>query len=242
MFWGTYKNSNKFMELRNVSMKKIASILLAIVCIVMVFTGCSNSRETGENFTTSPAGYITSPGKPCEIIDYLTYEVIEYDGEYLSVIDEAEELVREWWNDDSTFHRPEIVWVKITEGDFRGFQDVGYLFLDPNTTREDLLATTVHEWIHELVPPYTLIDFERNGWGRSVMEMVVETITIDILGEENVEPAGTYLYFKDSYPLWKHRNALKKAFRDGEDYSAYQRILGTNAEELIYMAEMQMPM
>ena len=111
MFWGTYKNSNKFMELRNVSMKKIASILLAIVCIVMVFTGCSNSKDIEETFTTSPSGYITSPGKSCEITDYLTYEVIEYNGEYLSVIDEAEELVREWWNDDSTFHRPEIIWV-----------------------------------------------------------------------------------------------------------------------------------
>ena len=217
-------------------MKKLASILLAILCIVMVFTGCSNSKM---NIITSPSGYITSPGMPCEIIDYFTYEVIEYDGEYLSVIDEAEELVREWWDDDSTFHRPEIVWVEIQTGDFRGFQDVGYLFLDPNTTRKDLLATTVHEWIHELLPPDTLIDLERNGWGRAVMEMVVETITIDILGEENVEPTQSYYYFKETPELWKHKNALKKAYRDAQDYSVYEKILGVNYEEIIYMAEMQ---
>lgn len=220
-------------------MKKIASILLAILCIITILTGCSNSKNVDSNFTTSPSGYITSPGKPCEIIGYLTYEVIEYNGEYISVIDEAEELVREWWDDDDTFHRPEIIWVNITEGDFRGFQDFGYLFLDPNTTRKDLLATTVHEWIHELVPKSTLIDLERDGWGRTVMEMVVEAITVDILGEE-VEPTGNYLYFKDTPDLWKHRNALKRAFREKQGYSAYEKILGANSEQIIFMAEMRM--
>lgn len=230
-------------------MKKIAAIILSMMCILLIFTGCTSTQNantetyletTSNTFETSPSGYITSLGMPCEITGYLTYEVIEYDGEYLSVIDEAEELVRKWWNDDSTFHRPEIVWVKIIEGDFRGFQDFGYLFLDPNTTREDLLATAVHEWIHELVPKSTLIDMERDGWGMAVMEMVVEAITIDILGEENVEATPNYYYFKNTPELWKHKNTLKRAFRDAQDYSVYEKILGTNSEEIIYMAEMQM--
>lgn len=229
-------------------MKKISAILLAIMCILLIFTGCTSTQNTDTDmylesttntFKTSPSGYIISTGMPCEITGYLTYEVIEYDGEYLSVIDEAEELVKKWWNDDSTFHRPQIVWVKITEGDFRGFQDVGYLFLDPNTTREDLLATVVHEWLHDLVPKSTLIDLEREGWGRAIMEMVVEAITVDILGEENVKPTGSYLYFKDRPELWKHREALKRAFREAQGYSAYKKILGANFEEIIYMAEMQ---
>lgn len=230
-------------------MKKITSILLAILCIIVIFTGCTSTQNTDldfdfesttQTFTTSPSGYITSPGKLCEITGYLTYQVIEYDGEYLSVIDEAEELVRNWWNDDSTFHRPEIVWVKITEGNYRGFQDSGYLFLDPNTTRQDLLATVVHEWLHDLVPLATLIDLERDGWGRSVLEMVVESITIDILGEENVEPTGYYMYFKEIPELWKNREALKLAFRQKQGYSAYEKIFGLNSEEIIYMAEMRL--
>lgn len=221
-------------------MKKIAAVLLVIICIITMFAGCSNSEIKQPEYTTSPSGYITSVGKPCEIIGYLTYEVIEYDGEYVSVIDEAEELVRAWWNDDTTFHRPEIIWVHITEGEFRGFQDFGYLFLDPRTTRQDLLATVVHEWLHELVPKSTLIDMERNGWGRAVMEMVVESITIDILGEENVEPTGEYLYFKDCPDLWEQKDALQRAYRDAQGYSAYEKILGTNYEEIINMAEMRM--
>lgn len=249
MFWGTYNNSYKFIELREDKMKKITAILLAIMCILLIFTGCTSTQNTDTYFEsttntykTSPSGYIISPGMPCEITGYLTYEVIEYDGEYLSVIDEAEELVRKWWNDDASFHRPQIIWVRITQGDFRGFQDFGYLFLDPNTTREDLIATVVHEWIHDLVPKSTLIDLEREGWGRTVMEMVVEAITIDILGEENVKPTGNYLYFKESSELWKHRNSLKRAYREGQDYSVYEKILGANSEEIIYMAEMQMSM
>lgn len=232
-------------------MKKITSVLLAILCIVALFTCCSSTKSTEVDpyieitegtIETSPSGYITSPGIPCEITGYFTYEVIEYDGEHLSVIDEAEELVKNWWKDDSTFHRPEIVWVEIQTVDFRGFQDTGYLFLDPNTTREDLLATAVHEWIHELVPKSTLIDLERNGWGRAVMEMVVEAITIDILGEENVDPTQNYYYFKETPELWKYKNTLKKAYRDGQDYSVYEKILGVNYEEIIYMAEMQVGM
>lgn len=224
-------------------MKKIAAILLMIICIITIFTGCSNSKivkQPGIDRTTSPSGYITSKGIICEINGYLTYEVIDYDGEYLSVIDEAEVLVKKWWNDDTTFHRPEIIWVDIIEGDFRGFQDQGYLFLDPDTTREDLLATTVHEWIHNLVPKSTLIDLEREGWGRTVMEMVVEAITVDILGEENVEPTGNYLYFKECPELWKNKEALKRAYRDAQGYSAYEKILGFNSEEIIYKAEMRM--
>ena len=223
-------------------MKKIAAILLMIICIITIFTGCSNSKivkQPGIYRTTSPSGYITSKGIICEINGYLTYEVIDYDGEKLSVIDEAEELVRTWWDDDSTFKKPKIIWVDIIEGDFRGFQDPGYLFLDPDTTREDLLATAVHEWIHNLVPTSTLIDLEREGWGRTVMEMVVEAITVDILGEENVEPTGNYLYFKRCPELWEKREALKRAYKEARDYSAYEKILGKNYEEIIYMAEMR---
>lgn len=236
------------MELREDKMKKIAAIILSMMCILLIFSGCASTQNTdtdiylestNNTFETSPSGYITSPGMPCEITGYLTYEVIEYDGEYLSVVDEAEEFVKKWWNDDSTFHRPQIVWVRITQGDFRGFQDLGYLFLDPNTTREDLLATVIHEWLHDLVPKSTLIDLEREGWGRAIMEMVVEAITVDILGEDNVEATGNYLYFKSTPELWKHKEALKRAFREAQGYSAYKKILGANSEEIIYMAEMQ---
>lgn len=226
--------------------KKIAAILLIIVCIITIFSGCSNSEvkqpevTTSFSESTSPSGYITSKGKLCEINGYLTYEVIDYDGEYLSVIDEAEALVRAWWNDDTTFTTPKIVWIKIIEGDFRGFQDRGYLFLDPNTTREDLLATVVHEWIHNLVPLSTLIDLEREGWGRTVMEMVVEAITVDILGEENVDPTGNYLYFKECPELWEKREELKRAYREAQGYSAYEKIFGMNSEEIIRKAEMRL--
>lgn len=229
-------------------MKKITSMLLVILCILVIFTGCASTQSTStetsinDTFETSPSGYIITPGIPCEIEGYFVYEVIEYNGEHLSVIDEAEELVKNWWNDESTFHKPEIVWVDIQTGDFRGFQDSGYLFLDPNTTRNDLLATAVHEWLHELVPKSTLMDLERDGWGKAVMEMVVEAITIDILGKENVEPTQNYYYFEQTPELWKHKNSLKRAYREAQDYSVYEKILGVNYEEIIYMAEMQVGM
>lgn len=231
-------------------MKKIAAVLLVFICIITIFImGCSKSEvkqpeETisFSEISTSPSGYITSKDMSCEIVGYLTYEVIDYDGEYLSVIDEAETLVKAWWNDDATFHRPEIIWVNIIEGDCRGFQDTGYLFLDPNTTREDLLATTVHEWIHELVPLTTLIDTKRGGWGRAIMEMIVESITVDILGKKNVKFTENYLYFKNCSELWNKKDALEKAYKEGRDYSAYEEILGNNYEEIIKKAEISMNM
>lgn len=204
-------------------MKKLTT-LLALILIVFCLAAC---EEPTPQYNTTPDGFLLDSGIQCTINGFLTYEVISYDGELTSVIDEAEELVRQWWNDDSTFQRPTIVWCTIIEGNVRGFQDDGYLFLDPDTTHDDLLATTVHEWLHDLVDKYTLIS--NQGTGHQVMEMVVEAITVDILeGVAEVTPTDNYLYFEAHEELWSHKEALIVAFRQQKDFSVYREILGEN--------------
>lgn len=204
-------------------MKK-ASIVIAILVILSSFSACRN-----KDYELTPSGYMLTPGVSCTIEGWLTYKVIEYDGEYLSLIDQAETMVKSWWNNDETFKKPEIVWIKVMDKNIRGFQDSGYLFLDPNTDDEnDLLATIVHEWLHNLVDKYTLVG-EDGMKGRKVMEMVVETITVDILAKSGIEvelPTENYKYFISHKELYEKKDALIEAFRNEEGYGAYERIFG----------------
>lgn len=216
-------------------MKKITALVLALV-LVFTFAACS-SGNTSELETTPLTGYVLTPGIVCDVdagvSGDFSYEVIpSYKGDKLSVIAKAESLVRKWWNDNSTFRTPEIVWITVHSGDIRGFQDEGFIFLDPNTYYEDLLATVVHEWLHELVAPDTLIIFE-TGWGRPVMEYVVEAITIDILqGIVDVVPSNAYTLLKDSI-LSTYLPKLQEAFRAGKSVEAYEKIFGQNYKEFL---------
>ena len=224
-------------------MKRLIPMIILVILSLLQFRACA-SRNSDINtapstdqieYETTSSGYLLNEGIPCEVDGWLVYETISYDGEYTSLINEAESLVRKWWNDDKTFHRPDVVWVKILAGEVRGFQADGYLFLDPDTEdREDLLATIVHEWLHDLVDEYTLID--EVGTGRPIMEMVVESITVDILGNVEV-PTDNYVYFKNNQKLWLHKKELQAAFRNQEDFSAYKRIFGKNYMEIIIKAE-----
>lgn len=221
-------------------MKKISALVLAFI-LIFTLAACSSSSAdittTSELATTPYGSYLLSPGIVCDVdagaTGNFSYEVIpSYTGDKLSVVEKAEALVRKLWNDDSTFKTPEIVWITVLSGDIRGFQDPGYLFLDPNTSYEDLLATAVHEWLHELVDPATLIDLE-TGWGRPIMEMVVESITIDILkGIVEVVPSSTYTELKDTV-LSKHLVQLQKAFRDQKGIEAYEEIFGEDFETIL---------
>ena len=224
------QGENYYLKGRN-SMKKIITIITIAFLLFMSLTlvSCSEVDSIDTNSTigylTTPSGYLLNPGIPCEIEGYLAYIVIDYNGELLSVIDEAETLVKNWWNDDETFSRPAIIWCNIFEGNIRGFQDEGYIFLDPNTTREDLLATVVHEWLHDLVGKDTLI--ASDGFGRPLMEMVVEAITVDILdGVVKVDPTSNYLYFEQNSDLYEHKQELISAFRKSRKFEAYDQIFG----------------
>lgn len=216
-------------------MKKITSLALVLI-LLFSLVACSSSSSS-ELITTPNQGFLLSPGIVCEFdggaFDSYSYEVIPtYTGDKLSVVAEAESIVRKWWNDDSTFRTPEIVWVTILSGDIRGFQDTGYIFLDPNTSYEDLLATAVHEWIHELVDPATLIDVG-TGWGRQIMEYVVEAITIELLkGIVEVEPSYYYTQLKNTI-LSKHLNKLQKAFRNEKSVEAYEEIFGKDYMQIL---------
>lgn len=216
-------------------MKKFAALVLAFV-MAFTFVSCSSS-STSELVTTPLTGYVLTPGIVCDVdagvSGDFSYEVIpSYKGDKLSVIAEAESLVRKWWNDNSTFRTPEIVWITVHSGDIRGFQDEGFIFLDPNTYYEDLLATVVHEWLHELVNPDTLIVLE-TGWGRPVMEYVVEAITIDILqGIVDVVPSNAYTLLKNSI-LSTYLPELQNAFRAKKSIEAYEEIFGQNYKEFL---------
>lgn len=214
-------------------MKKITALFVALLLIIFSLSGCgTQSTLPDEELVTTPnQQLLLSQGIVCEVEDLFSYEVIEYNGDQEKVIHEAEKLVRKWWNDDETFHTPEFVWVTIHSGNIRGFQDTGYIFLDPSAPYEDLLATTVHEWLHELVSPTTLID--QNGLGRPVMEMVVEAITVDIMEGYHVEATDNFLYFRDTPGLWNHKAELIDAFRAEEGFAAYERILGVDYQKII---------
>lgn len=220
-------------------MKRITSIVIALI-ITFSFSACrSNKKE----YVTTPSGFMLTPGVPCEIKGWLTYKVIEYDGDYLKLIDKAEKMVKSWWNDDNTFSKPEIVWIEVMAENIRGFQDSGYLFLDPNTDDEnDLLATIVHEWLHNLVDKYTLIGSDGMK-ARKIMEMVVETITIDILGKYGITvdiPTDNYKYFISHNELYQKKDELIKAFRNQEGFSAYKRIFGDEYLAIIEKVEKEL--
>ena len=221
-------------------MKKITALFIAFL-ILFSTASCSNTTVTPETSTDSTLvttpykGYLLSPGIVATVSgpQSFDYEVIpEYTGDKLAVINEAKALVREWWNDDSTFTTPEIVWITVHSGDIRGFQDKGYLFLDPNAPYEDLLATAVHEWLHDLVDPATLIELD-TGWGRPVMEYVVESITISILeGVVDVIPSSTYKTIRDT-DIAKYTYQLESAFRAQKSLEAYEEIFGQDYKEVI---------
>lgn len=215
-------------------MKKV---LILIFCLILTVTctACSDEQSSTPTYETTPSGYMLTPNVPCYIEDILTYEVVVYDGELTEVIDVAENHVKKWWNDDTTFSCPKIVWINLIEGDVRGFQKDDYIFLDINCTRDDLLATVVHEWLHYLVPENTLID-GNTGYGRPLMEMVVEAITIDILKDVvEIQPANSYLYFEENFELSRKKSELVEAFRNGETIEAYYRIFGNKekADEIL---------
>lgn len=214
-------------------MKKFVTFIISLLVMTLIATGCVNQTP---NYNTTPSGFVLDPGITCEITGYLVYEVIEYDGAMVSIIDEAETLVKQWWNNDSTFHKPTIVWCNILYSDVRGFQDTGYIFLDPNTSKDDLLATVVHEWLHDLVDKQTLVSEE--GVGRAIMEMIVEAITVDILKEiATVEPTENYLYFISNDTLLTHKSELILAFRQSKDFSAYKDIFGDDYLQIVFEAE-----
>ena len=215
-------------------MKKIAAVVFTFV-LVFSLVACSQGSSS-ELITTPNQGFLVTPGIVCEfdggVYDSFSYEVISYTGDKISVVEEAESIVRRWWNDDSTFRTPEIVWVTMISGDIKGFQDTGYIFLDPNTSYEDLLATTVHEWLHELVKPDTLIEME-TGWGRPIMEYVVEDIAIELLqGIVEVEPSYYWIQLKNT-EVSRNLNKLKQAFRNEKSVEAYEEIYGKDYMKIV---------
>lgn len=209
-------------------MKKLFALL---ICILFPFSLCACSSEP--EYQTTPSGYMLSPGIPCEVNESFAYEVVDYQDELVTVIDEAEVLVKKWWNNDDTFSRPNIVWCNILYGDVRGFQSDDYLFLNViGVERNDLLATAIHEWLHYLVDENTLI--VPNGYGRPLLEMVVEAITVDILdGIVDVAPTDEYLCFKQTSELWSKKAELIEAFRNSEDFTVYPRIFGDKHIEIL---------
>ena len=221
-------------------MKKLTAIVLSLLLIVFSFSACgTHTASPDEELVTTPnKQLLLSQGVICEVENLFSYEVIEYNGDQTKVIYEAEKLVRKWWNDDETFHTPEFVWVTIHSGYIRGFQDPGYIFLDPSFPYEDLLATAVHEWLHELVSPTTLISVDHNDLGRPVMEMVVEAITVDIMEDYHVDPTDNFLYFRNTPVLWDHKSELIEAFRAQEDFTAYERILGSDWINIVVDAKL----
>lgn len=213
-------------------MKRSLYVLILTSIIMLTLTAFANEITIGQDpIMVTNTGYPTTVGTSCNVITknyQFRYNVIEHNDNEL--VDIAVEKAKKWWNNDQTFHTPNIVWIDVQDKIIKGFQDSEYIFLDPNTTDKDLIATAVHETIHLQNPnPQNMIGSNNE---KKLVEAIVEGITIDILGEDNLELITLdYVFFEKSDPLYKNKEALYDSYKTGKD--EITEIFGQDRQNII---------
>lgn len=213
-------------------MKRNLYVLILTSIIMLTLIAFTTEIEIGQDpMLVTNAGYPITVGSSCDVITknyQFRYNVIEHNDNEL--VDIAIEKVKKWWNNDQTFRTPNIVWIDVQHRILKGFQDSEYIFLDPNTTDKDLIATAVHETIHLQNPnPQNMIGSNNE---RKFVEAIVEGITVDILGEDNIELISLdYTVFEKSDTLYKNKEALYDSFKTGKDEMA--EIFGQDKQNVI---------
>lgn len=205
------------MRIKNYIRRSVYLLILTSI-IMLMLTAFGQSTQIGNDpITVTSTGYPITIGTRCEVIaknSKFNYTVIQHEDK--ETTNRAIDIVKKWWNNDNTFKTPKIIWITVPGKEVRGFQDSEYIFLDPDSTKNDLLATAVHETIHLQNPlPQNMIGENQET---RLMEAIVEGITIDLLGEKNVEtPTINYTFFKGSYVLYENKKRLYDSFKTGKD-------------------------
>lgn len=217
--------------------RKLTAAIVLFVLLVVCFTGCAST-----NVSSTPNGYILTPGVVCEInasniqFSYMVMTDTNATTELESMEQKAHDLVLAWWGDNSTFKEPiDVIPVEIY-GDSapRGFQDEGYIFIDPS--QSDAFATLVHEYLHVQNPDAFIY---ADGSGRELMEMYVETVTINLVGLESAGvPTDNYIFFQSCPKLRIIFDMLDKAFKNGTSGDdVFVPIYGPDAYLIVHLLD-----
>lgn len=219
-------------------MRRTQKFIVAAIMLLISFMliGCTSSAG---NVAKTTNGYILTPGITCEVnasnIQF-SYKVLEDHSKIEEMEGKAHDLVFSWWGDSSTFKEPvDIIPVEIY-GDSapRGFQDDGYIFIDPS--KEDSFCTLVHEYIHVQNP---LAFIYEDGSGRELMEMYVETVAINLVGLDNAGiPTDNYIFFQSCPKLSMIFSSLDTAFKNGlTGDDAFVPIYGSDAYLIVMLLD-----
>lgn len=204
---------------------RAVALLLLVFTFVATFCGCSsnssnansNSANTQAEAQFSESGYLISPpGESCTVEDpykTFTYTILnenDYDVTNLNNnLSETIKIVKDWWQDDSTFVEPKGVIPVHFSIPLRGFAKDGYIFINPNA--EDSMDTVCHETIH-LQNEQGLRDENDTGYG--INEMLVEDITKRIMAEKFLGlTTEDQRFFINCPALVKHREWLEQSFK-----------------------------
>lgn len=216
---------------------------LAVVASLVAFSSCSEVDDVNKTeIKTTESGYLLTPGMTCRIdASNTSFSYIVRDSEQnattiSNLTKEAQEIVKEWWNNDDTFVTPKDVLDVTFYGCAapRAFQVDGYIFID--TDKPNSKATLVHEFIHLQNEAALMYD---DDTGREIMEMYVEKTTLDLVGPEEAGiPTDNYMFFSNCPMLMAKYKYLDKAFKNylnGDD--AFFPIWGNEAKDVVVILD-----
>lgn len=226
--------------------KTFTTLTLFILSLMTLVSGCSssnaNTNSNIEEVQQTITGYVITPGVQCtmQMANATFSYVISTEQTAIDKVSEmqkqAREIVSAWWDNPKTFKDP-IAVLPVTfygANTPRGFQGDGYIFIDP--FQPDSFATLVHELIH-LQNEDALILKKPDGreGGRELMEMIVEKITVNLLGIENVGiPTNNFLFFENCPKLKENFSKLETAFKQDLSFEeTYRPLYGTDYENVV---------
>lgn len=209
-------------------------LFMAVAALLMITAGCGayGNRNADEVAKYTPSGYVITPGVRMEVqasnISF-SYEVLETAPELDKIHSKAKQLVREWWDDDSTFVEVSEVVPVICYGDKtpQAFEKDSYVFL--NMTYSAQLTTLVHEYVH-LQNPHGLQyeDFSGNGLAEMVVEVIAQELAPDASKTSN------YRFFVACPKLVEKLDQLEAGFKQKMNASQlYVGIFGPQAKEIV---------
>ncbi len=199
-------------------------VLIMAMFMAVLTIGCSNNNTTNNEVRQTATGYVITPGVQCTmdmanvIFSYAITEEESAVNKVKEMTEKAEEVVRKWWGNDATFKKPIEIFPVVFYGQNapRGFQGDGYIFIDP--FGDDSLATLVHEYIHLQNEKAFVITKNNQEIGREFLEMVVEALTVKLLGIENVGiPTDNYVFFDSCPKLRDNLETFENAFKNNSD-------------------------
>ncbi len=216
--------------------RRIFSLILAIVAVLIGATGCSTPECT-------ESGFCIEPGIQCDVtaptgnLSYMVMNKDDVDESFFSDAQRAEEIVKKWWGNDETFVAPKWLPAEIVgqEDQIFGFLQDGYVFASYNCGRQQRMLTMVHECIHAQAPEALLWREGDEEWGRTLMEMTVEKTAVDLLGGNSADFANRHCrFFERCSKLMEVYPQLEQGFKEQKPAKdVYQGAFGKDAKKIL---------